>query len=126
MIACAIVGRAPYYALKIVFTRPPRLHSGCCRCVIGAECSIMGQQRPHDPGILVRQCHRRYIRVTPGHQFSQPAFRFCFVLGKLEHRSGSVDHQGAQVGVAAFADAQQSLLAAAGALFGTRPIHAAS
>src|SRR5450759_4330902 len=71
-----------------------------CRCVIGAECSIVGQERPHDPGVLVRQGDRRHVLVAPCHQFAQPALRLCLVLGKADDGSRTVDHQGAQVSVA--------------------------
>jgi hypothetical protein len=70
-----------------------------CRGVIGAECSVVGQERPHDPGILVRQCGRRYVLVALGHQLPQPAIRLCLVLGKSNHGSRSVDQQCSEVGI---------------------------
>ena len=91
-----------------------------CRCVIGAECSIVGQERPHDPGVLVRQGDRRHVLVAPCHQFAQPALRLCLVLGKADDGSRTVDHQGAQVSVATLADAQQGLFATTGMLPGYR------
>ena len=78
----------------------------------------MGQERPHDPGIFVRQRDRCHIFVSSRHQLSHPAIRFCFLLGNADHRSCTVDHQGAQVGITTLADAQQVLFAAAGVLFG--------
>jgi hypothetical protein len=76
----------------------------------------MGQERPHDPCILVRQRYRRHVLVPPAHQLSQPALWLGFVLGKTDDRSRTVNHQGAQVSVATLADAQQILLATTGVL----------
>ena len=99
MIACAIGGSAPLLVVVPGFVQPARLHPGSqsCRGVIGPEHAVFCQQRPYDPGILVRQRDRRHVLVPPAHQFSHPTLWFHFVLGKADHRSRPVDHQGAQV-----------------------------
>jgi hypothetical protein len=79
----------------------------------------MHQERPNGAGILVRQRDCRHILVASAHEFRQPAFcQVRLVLSDSDHRSGTMNQQGSQVGIPAFADAQQGGLAAAGVLLG--------
>ena len=68
----------------------------------------MRQQCPNDTRVLVRQGHRRNVRVTPVRQLSEPAlYGTHLALGGAEHRAGAKNQQRAQVAIAALADAQQ-------------------
>lgn len=59
---------------------------------------IMGQQRPHDSGILVGQRHCGDIAVTSAPQALQPALRLiAAVFDMTDDGPGPMDQQGAQV-----------------------------
>jgi hypothetical protein len=65
------------------------------------------QQRPDDASILVGQRHRRHIgsppKLKPGHP---SAVRVTPALGAAQSGARAVDHDGAQVVIAALADSE--------------------
>ncbi len=85
--------------------------------VIGFKLSVVGEQCPYDAGILVSERHGGHVIVASLHYSCQPTVGLVgLALSYPEHRSSSVDQQGAQIAVAAFTYTQQGLLAAAGIL----------
>ena len=73
----------------------------------------MGQERPNDPGNLVRQSHNSNVPVLCLEQLHQP--RRLHPLSR-SHGPSTVDNHGAQIGVASFANTEQSDLAASATL----------
>ena len=72
-----------------------------------------GQERPCHPHRFVRQGHGGDIFVAPAAQtLCPPAQSVILVLGCLDHRARAVNQQSTQVGIAAFANAQQLVFAA--------------
>ena len=78
----------------------------------------MGHQRPHNARVLVGQRHRSHVLVAPRKDASDPTagVRLCSLALPVNHRTCTVDQQGAQVGVTPFADPQQVLLTPTGML----------
>ena len=74
----------------------------------------LAQERPDDPGILVRQGHCGDVRVAPGFDLIDPDTAWVGLFRtRVEGRPGAMDQQGAQVRITSLADAAQALLAAA-------------
>ena len=77
----------------------------------------MGQQRPDRSNVLVGQRHRCHVGVAAAEQSSQPDVGVDgLALGRQDRRAGTMDEQRSQVDIAAFADAKERRLAAAGML----------
>ena len=86
---------------------------------------LLGQKSPQDPGILVRDRHRRPVVSPPFVQGEDPgiASRGLFTRGGTlhdgaYHRPASMDQEGAQKGVSPFGDPQKHVFSSAGVLFG--------
>ena len=78
------------------FHRPFRVISGIAR-----------EHRPDDSRVLVSKCHRRNICMSPLPQFSEPKASWILLAASSRQGSaGTVDHQRAQVSIAALADAK--------------------
>jgi len=82
------------------------------------------EHRPEDASVLVGQRHQRFLPAHALAQLDQPLRDAVTSLGRgQQRRLGALDQQGAQeqgaqVVVAAFGDASQPMLAAAGVLTG--------
>lgn len=75
------------------------------------------QQSPGDPGQLVGERHDHRVAMASRQQAAQPRPERGLALGQWrQRRSGAVDQEGAQIGVAALADPEQPRLAASGVL----------
>lgn len=72
MMACAIGGVNPLFGLVLV-TQPVRSRADRPWRVIGPEFAIVRQQRPDDPGVLVRQRYGRHVLVPSAQQPFKPA-----------------------------------------------------
>lgn len=71
--------------------------------------SITREHRPDDPRILVGERDSRNIGMPPLPQLAEPgASRILFAPGATQSGASAVDHQRAQIPVAALADAEQS------------------
>ena len=75
------------------------------------------QNGPSDPGQFVGQGNHRDIAVHAGQQGANPSTEGCW-LGRqgADDGAGTMDHQAAQIAVAAFADTEQPGFAAGGVL----------
>jgi hypothetical protein len=72
------------------------------------------QDRPHDPGILVGKSDGDDVRMPPLSHLADPlASGIILSLGFAENGPRTMDHQGAQISVAAFTDPEQPGLPAA-------------
>jgi hypothetical protein len=82
---------------------------------------------PHGPGDaseLVGQSDRSLVVPTPSLELQSPGTKAIVLLGLLgvaQHRAGTVDQQHAEVGVAAFGDATETLAQAARVFAGCQP-----
>ncbi len=86
--------------------------------VIGAT----GQNRQNDPGIFIGERDGHYIGVSPiAHPFDPQASRICFASCFPKNSTSTMDQQGTQVSVSAFADPEQAGSTTTGALFGNEP-----
>lgn len=82
----------------------------------------MYQERPHPPGIFVRQRYRGYILVASADELLKPAIGpVKLAFGHSDHCPRAVDQQGPQITIAALADAQQGRLATTRMLPGCQP-----
>ena len=71
--------------------------------------------------VLLASATAATFLLRRAHNFRPQAQWVRFVAGRSQPRAHRVDQQGAQVGVALFADAQQGLLAAAAVLTRDQP-----
>lgn len=72
----------------------------------------LAEHRPGHARVLGRHRHHRFPIPSPlGHALRPAAQSVCLVLARGHHRSRSQNQQGAQVTVAGFGDAPQSLFA---------------
>jgi len=75
---------------------------------------VLGQDRPHNPGIFVGMSHCNYIWVPPlTHSVDPDASGVLFSTCLSTHSSGSVDQKRTQVPITALADPKQPRLAPA-------------
>src|SRR5271163_18452 len=89
-----------------------------CRWAVGL---LVGNQRPNYTCVLVGECDAGLCCSQPLLFVHDPeAALVDLALGSIDDRPGPVDQQGAQVGIAALADAEQPTLAAAGVLPGNQ------
>ena len=89
----------------------------------GGVVDVVGEHRPDLPGVFVRNDHQRLAERQPRIERADPALLGRGLiegagLGALQAAAGALDQQGAQVGVAAAADAAQPRMPAAGVLGG--------
>ena len=85
--------------------------------VFGVEAFFARHHRPQDAGVLVGHGHAGLLPSHARRQLRQPARgRVVASVGGHHRRLGALDQQRAQVVVAAFGDAPQTGLAAAGVL----------
>lgn len=81
------------------------------------ECAAR-EHGPHDPRILVGERDSSDIGMPPLPQLTEPEASRILLAGCFTERSASaMDHQCAQVAVAAFADTEQAGSPSAGSLF---------
>lgn len=75
VIAQATIGEtsssAPFHDVVI---RPIRLCARASGGIVGSELTVIGQQRPRDPGILVGLRDRRHVRVATTHEAFEASF----------------------------------------------------
>src|SRR5579862_3167185 len=89
-------------------TSEDRFHYKLCCGPVSLVRAPVGQESPNDPGYLVRLSHDGHVPVLCLEQLHQP--RWLHPLSR-SHGPGTVDNHAAQIGVAAFADTEQSNLA---------------
>lgn len=85
--------------------------------IVGLVILTTAQHGPSHAHGLVGQRNGGDILATPLTQALQPAAEVIgFVLGLLDHGARTLDQQGADIGVATFADAEQPVFATAAVL----------
>src|ERR1700675_4111394 len=98
MLACATCGSTPllrgcFASTSCVVAQPCRLRACDGRSVIGTEpLFVARQQRPHDPGIFVRERHSTDILIPSVEQLVEPTGRW-FIFGEPNHCPSSVNQK---------------------------------
>lgn len=81
---------------------------------LGPVFLLSSQNRPDDPGVLVREGDGDHVGMSPcTHPADPQTFRIGLPVGLAEHGARAMDHQRSDVAVSAFADPEQPGLAAA-------------
>jgi hypothetical protein len=106
----------PGASLPVGFVSPPR-SSGSLRRQLGSIRVVAGEHGPDDPRVLVRQRYSHDVRMPPFAHPAEPKASLVLLAMRLaEHGPCAVDHERAQVAVAALADAEQPGAAASRSL----------
>ena len=74
MIAQATIGETSSSAAFLDVIRPIRLCTRASGGIVESELTVIGLQRPRDPGILVGLRDRRHVRVATTHEAYEASF----------------------------------------------------